>query len=336
MTAAYAPRSEPSAATAVARLRVMALCFFLFFCTAAASNDNDGFAAGRFEASGKQRRYLLRRPATGARPTAIVLMLHGHTGSPEQLIGRKGRAAPYRRWSDIADRENLLLIAPQGLEGNDGYSGWNDCRADAETNPTDDDARFLTELIADAQRRYRTTSSRVYVVGTSNGGMMALRLAIERPERVTATAAIVAAMPAHSECAEPQRAEPVMFVNGTEDPLLPFTGGRIGKDRAGRGEALSATDSIAIWARLAGASDPPRIVRLPDVSPDDGSTVLHETYAMRDGVPLAVLARIVGGGHTEPSRSQRYPRWTALLLGAQNGDIESADRIWDFFRAQSH
>ncbi len=292
------------------------------------------YSSQTFAIDGMQRSYLLRTPNHGKPPIAIVVMLHGHTGSAEQLTGSTGKPAPYRQWNAIADREGLLLIAPQGINGGDNKAGWNDCRADASTNPASDDVRFIASLITQVQQRYHVSSSRVYAIGSSNGGQMALRLAIERPQLITATTAIVAAMPAHSECIAPKQAKPILFINGTEDPLMPFTGGRVGGGRDARGEVLSSASSVAIWAQLAGALPAPRVEHLPDLVRNDDSTVVRETYAQHNGKPFVVLDRIEGGGHLEPSAAERYPRFIHALLGKQNGDIEMAEEAWAFFKAQ--
>ncbi len=280
---------------------------------------------------GIARTYLLRAPANGKPPAAIVVMLHGHTGSAERLTGSNGTPAPYRQWNAIADRENLLLVAPQGLKGGDGKSGWNDCRANAQSNPRSDDVAFINGIVTTLRREYRVASNRVYVLGSSNGGQMALRMAIERPDMITAAAAIIASMSARSECAAPTRFVPVLFMNGTEDPLMPFEGGSVGDDAFQRGSVLSTQASVDLWAKLSGTSSIPEATPMPDLSTEDNSRVFRETHAMRSGRPVAVLYRIEGGGHLEPSRKARYPRWLSRWLGAQNADIEMAEEIWAFF-----
>lgn len=292
---------------------------------------NGGFSAARMDHDGIERRYLVRAPSRAGKPVAIVVMLHGHTGSAERLIGSGDRPAPYRTWNAIADREGLLLVAPQGLVGGDGKTGWNDCRADAESNPDADDAGFIAALIDALRKEYRIETSRAYAIGSSNGGQMALRMAIEHPGTIDAVAAVLAAMPADSECATPQKPVPIVFFNGTEDPLLPFAGGRIGQGRFRRGTALSTDATLALWSKLAGGDAVPTSKTLPDSHADDGSRATRETYADGAGRPAAVLYRIRGGGHLEPSRSERYPAWLTTLLGRQNGDIEMADEAWAFF-----
>jgi polyhydroxybutyrate depolymerase len=278
---------------------------------------------------------MVRAPASSKPPVAIVVLLHGHAGSAERLTGSGGKSAPYRQWNAIADREDLLLVAPQGIEGGDGKSGWNDCRADAQSNPHSDDVAFISGIVTALRREYRVASSRVYVLGSSNGGQMALRMAIERPDMVTAAGAIIASMPARSECAAPRRFVPMLFMNGTTDPLMPFKGGSVGEGGFQRGSVLSTRASVDIWAKLSGASSIPDAIPVPELSTTDNSRVFRETYAMRNSRPVVVLYRIEGGGHLEPSRAERYPRWLSRLLGHQNGDVEMADEAWAFFAAQS-
>jgi polyhydroxybutyrate depolymerase len=300
-----------------------------------AATTTPEYAQRVYDQGGVARTYLVRTPANGKRPVAIVVMLHGGGGNTYRLIGSRNQAAPYRRWNAIADREGLLLIAPQGRESADGKSGWNDCRNGADSAQRGDDVAFIADLARHAQQQYRVSSKHVFVVGSSNGGMMSLRMAVERPELVTATAAIIANMPAHSECKAPEQAEPVIFINGTQDQLMRFDGGVVAGNGLRHGETLSTADSVSIWARLAGAATPPRIERLPDTALDDDSHIVREVHALRDGKPMVVLDRVEGGGHLEPSRKERYPGFIRRILGRQNGDIEMADEVWTFFRAQT-
>jgi polyhydroxybutyrate depolymerase len=275
------------------------------------------------DAAGLTRSWLEYWPA-GA-PRGVVLLLHGNGGSAAALIGEAGQPAAYRRWLDIAARERLVVLVPDGVPGSAGLRGWNDCRGDAATNPQSDDARFLAGLIGAARSRAALAALPAWVVGTSNGGHMALRLAIEQPRLVSGVAAIAAAMPAHSECAAPRRPVNVLLMNGTADPILPFEGGLVSVGTAPRGTALSAEESLRLWARIAGAKGDAAVTHFADRDPQDGSSVTRRTFAGRAGT-RAVLYRIDGGGHNEPSRS--------ALRSAdqrQNHDIEMADEVWGFF-----
>src|SRR5689334_17795447 len=109
----------------------MFLCVLLLAAAASADAGPREPVERRFDHEGIARRYWLYEPATPAR--GVVLLLHGHGGNGGLLLGRRARAAPYRAWLAIADREGLVLIAPDGARGGDGFAGWNDCRR-ARTN----------------------------------------------------------------------------------------------------------------------------------------------------------------------------------------------------------
>ena len=90
------------------------------------------------------RHYMLA--LTGTLPTRklpLVILLHGHGGSAAQLLGQGHGAAPLAVWLDIADREGLVVMAIDGMQGADGKQGWNDCRRDAGSNPHTDDVGLV-------------------------------------------------------------------------------------------------------------------------------------------------------------------------------------------------
>lgn len=310
------------------------LALFTLGAAVGVARERDEFLRRSLIVLGSPREVLVRAPLRKLTPPrALVLLLHGHGGSAAQLVGAGGRVAPYREWTRIADREQLLLAAPEGTRGPNRRQGWNDCRADATTNPHTNDVEFLSSLVAKLVREYRISPSSVFVVGTSNGGQMALRMAIERPALVRAVAAVAAAMPAHSDCAKPTAPVPVLFMNGTEDPYIPYEGGSVGEASGRRGTVLSAAASVAAWTKLAGVSSPPDVMPFFAMGKGAYGRVVRYTYA-RDDRPTVVLYRVEGGGHAEPSRSERYPWPSARVLGPQNVMIEMAEEVWNFFSAQ--
>ncbi len=72
---------------------------------------------------------------------------------------------------------------------------WNDCSSigDAEVNGVRaDDAAFLDALVDKMIGELGVDPQRVFAAGVSNGGSMALRLALEHPERYRAVRRIAA------------------------------------------------------------------------------------------------------------------------------------------------
>ena len=280
------------------------------------------------------RHYLLATPdqaATGKRP--LVIVLHGHAGSARQVFGKEYINAPMQVWLEVADRDNVLVIAPDGARGSDEKRGWNDCRGDASTNPHTDDVGFIGALIDKAVAELNADPARVYVMGTSNGGGMALRLAAEMAPRLAGAAAVAATWPAKSLCAVPQHALPLMLVHGTADKIAPYEGGEVGHFLLhGRGSAISAVDTVALWRTA--AKLPPASVESVFRHRDAGDHTRATRYVW-GGDPHQVqveFIKVENGGHSEPSIRRRMQWIVTTLVGAQNGDFEAVEEAWTFFR----
>ncbi|MEO0886866.1 MAG: PHB depolymerase family esterase [Cyanobacteria bacterium J06648_10] len=284
------------------------------------------------EHEGQPRSYRVYVPESRPQtPCAAVLLLHGHGGSADQLMGVTGKKAPYRLWMPIADREDLILIIPDGLVAPDGQQGWNDARNIA-TNPDSNDVDFLRTLVETVAASYPIDFNRVYATGTSNGGQMALRLAAEVPEKLAAVAAIVASNPDPIFARQPQHSISVLLMNGTNDRFSPYDGGSVIRER---GRVQSTDDSIQYWAEHNNCETTPSFVEYDNRSTRDGCSASRMTYRNDTTHVEVALVKILGGGHAEPSIQQPYSRLFLAVIGAQCQDIEMADEVWDFFQDKS-
>lgn len=289
-------------------------------------SGQSGLATHSIVTANGERSYLtynLSDPAPG--PRAVVLLFHGHGGSAKDVVADNGRT-PSSKWLEIAGREGLVLVIPNGVEGSDRKRGWNDCRADAETNPESDDVAFVERILNEIALEVQIDKGAVFAAGLSNGGHFSLRLAIERPDLVAGVGAVAAAMPMVGECAEPTEPVAVLLMNGTDDPILPFYGGQMAFNR---GRVLGSAESIAVWADLAEVEPDAVLTRFADVDGNDGSTVIRADH--HGDVPVT-LYTIEGGGHTEPSLTERHRRVWTRVVGPQNNDIEMAEQIWSFWQ----
>jgi polyhydroxybutyrate depolymerase len=273
---------------------------------------------------GRPRAYHVYRPPGVTPGTAIplVVALHGSGGSAlgmDPLTGGALRAEAARR--------GWLLVCPDGIA-----KGWNDGRpltaARDRARVGVDDVGFLSALIERMVAEEHADPSRVYVTGISNGGFMALRLALERSERIAAVAAVAAGVPKALEHRRPANPVAVLFFNGTDDPLVPYVGGTISVLGRSRGEVLSTPDSARWWAARDGCQGAPTVQRLPDRDPDDGTRVTVETHESCEAGAEVVLYRVDGGGHTWPNGRQYAPRF---LVGRTTRDVDGTRAIFDFF-----
>jgi polyhydroxybutyrate depolymerase len=282
---------------------------------------------------GVQREYDLYVPDRHTDNTyrPLVILYHGHFGSSDVMTGENGKKAPYKRWLALAERDNFLVAIPEGSKGDDGKQGWNDCRADATANPTTDDVKFTKQLIKHIQESQNIDFHRIYATGTSNGGNMVIRLAMEMPELLAAVAPVIASNPSQSECIEKKQPISILFMNGTQDPLLPYGGGRVADEKRDRGTVASIENSIQYWTDINGTSKTARVTKYPDINKRDNSTVEQYLYTDGNRRTEVALIKVINGGHTEPSRLEHYRRIYKRVVGNQNYDIEMADEVWGFF-----
>lgn len=265
----------------------------------------------------------------------VVLLLHGGGGNASQVwTGDDGQA-----WRRIADDHGLILLLPEGRSdpGTVDAHHWNDCRSnivEPSASSRADDAGFLRAVVGWAADRWPVDLDRVYVTGASNGGMMSFRLAMEASNLIAAAAPIIANMPEPSECRGPSRAIPMLIMNGTEDPLMPWNGGCVAGARCERGTVRSTDATVEFWMNVNHTDPQPSCVDLPDIVASDRSTV--HVCRWSDGIADAevVLYRIEGGGHTVPGPDP-LPLWYRLIVGPKNRDISAADEIWSFFERHS-
>jgi poly(3-hydroxybutyrate) depolymerase len=86
---------------------------------------------------------------------------------------------------------------------------------------TADDVKYLRDVVTAVERRVPIDRRRVYVIGLSNGGMMALKAVCEAPD-VFAAAGSVAGPYLGSSCKRPVW----LHLHDAKDPIVPYYGGR--------------------------------------------------------------------------------------------------------------
>ena len=259
------------------------------------------------------------RVQTANAKRGLVLALHGGSGNALQL-NRSTRG----RITAEAHKRGWVAIFPEGVR-----KSWNDGRVFRQRRATAhiDDVGFLSKVIDSAFRTLRVDPTRVYVTGISNGGFMSFRLATDLSTKIAAIAPVTATLSKPLSSRKPPRIVPVLMMNGTEDPLVPYGGGHVGLWGQERGAILS-TDATAAWfaTRLGCTKTSSRT--LPNRAPRDGTTVdvIRHTGCAHDGD--VVIYRINGGGHTWPGSRQNLPRRT---VGRTSRDIDGCEHIFAFF-----
>jgi polyhydroxybutyrate depolymerase len=259
---------------------------------------------------GDERSYLLQLPPGHRRDHAVPLLLVFHGGG-----GRGAGMARHTGFGRLAAREGFVVVYPDGLDRR-----WNDGRGYGTAH---DDVAFVRALLDTLRRELSIDPRRIYATGISNGAMFAYRLACDLPGVLAAIAPVAGATPADltAGCAGTAPVS-VLAMQGTADPLLPYAGGGVAR---GRGRVLSAAESIAFWAKVAGCADPPAVIAEPD-RVRDGTRVRLTAYGGCPDGRGVELYTVQGGGHTWPGGPP-----VGRLVGRVSRELDATAVIWEFF-----
>jgi len=254
----------------------------------------------RMEHAGLERSYRLIVPASydPAVSTPLVLALHGGGGNGEEMCGLPGGI------QELAEPEGFMVACPEAVENH-----WNDGRGNEQyrSQAEDiDDVGFLLTLIERVSGEYNVDPARIYVTGASNGGMMTQRLACEASGVFAAAAVVIASQPVNLDCL-PDRPISILFMNGTDDPMMPFEGGEVHFYRQELGEVLSTQDTVSFWGNANGCDPTPESELLPDRDPADDTRIRLDAYSDCDDGVRVLLYTVQGGGHSWPGAHSTRP-----------------------------
>lgn len=270
----------------------------------------------------------------GKRP--LLILLHGHGASAAFMVGLASLGGfKSDSWSTLAARENILLLAPDGVTASDGKKAWNDCRSDASTNTTVDDVGFLGALIDTAIARFGADPERIYVYGVSHGGAMAYRAGIELAPRLAAIGVESGLMAAQTACPVPSTPLSVFIEHGTADAIVPYAGGKAGSwFLHGRGTTTGVEQSVAVWRKLAGLPETAAIYRFPHLRADDPTSATRYVWGAEPAGLQVEFLRIDGGGHVHAAKDGKLPWLLRTLVGDMNHDVDTTEEAWSFFRTK--
>ncbi|NGY05109.1 alpha/beta hydrolase family esterase [Solimonas terrae] len=261
-----------------------------------------------FTDGGATRRFLVVRPEPANSGAAAFMMLHGSGGTPEAQANLTsiGNAV-------VAD--GFWAVLPESLDNE-----WND---NPGYSTGVDDVGFNAKVIDIVTGYLHLDAKRVFVSGLSDGAFMAERLGCELSDRIAAVALVAGTMSnGLSSACEPATPRPIMFIDGTADPIVPYDGGRLG--------VMSAPDAFSFWlSRHNCTASSTMNTALPDVA-NDGTTISVARNAGCGSGGEVRLYTVTNGGHTWPGGSQYLPE---SMIGKTSADMNANDEIWSFFSA---
>lgn len=183
-------------------------------------------------------------PQLDSGPLPLVLLFHDNGQAVDELVQGLGLGA-------LSHERGFILAAPQGvdrvLEGIVATPlAWDAYRA----LPDNEDLRLFDELLAALVATGSVRTDEVHVLGYSQGGFMAFRVAMDRADRLASAAVVAAASPlGDALVTSAARPIPVVLRIGQGDALLEVA-------RASRAALANAGHELA-YEELAGVGHAP-------------------------------------------------------------------------------
>ncbi|RJR48883.1 MAG: alpha/beta fold hydrolase [Desulfobacteraceae bacterium] len=273
---------------------------------------------------GFRRSYLLHTPPgyDGVRPLPLMIVLHGGFSTGSAMETESG-------FSEIADREKFFVAYPNGFGLLGRFQHWNagHCCGFAMKHGIDD-VGFVSLVIDHIRQRVQIDSSRIYLVGYSNGGMLAYLFAARNPGIVAAVAGIAASIGSRNSPEEPElriaqplAPVPVIAFHGLMDQIVPYGGGRLN----GPYSYVSVRESLLFWVKANQCAEEPIREEIMD------RRVLKHTWKGSQKNREVVLYTLKGWDHRLPARhfAEKLSD-TDPLRGLHAPEI-----IWEFFKKHS-
>ena len=151
----------------------------------------------------------------------LLIFLHG--------LGASGKTAfDVLHLAAFGARERVFVLAPDGSLDRQKRQFWNAGAACCNFDRRDiDDVARLGQLIDTWRARPDVDSSRIYVMGHSNGGFMTERLACALGDRITAAASMAGAAPPMTQTCTRTKKLALLEVHGDADDIVRYAGGSV-------------------------------------------------------------------------------------------------------------
>ena len=238
------------------------------------------------------------------------------------LHGGGGNVSSFESYSKLTDEVNATkrfgVVYPVAIDNH-----WNDGRSELELSS--DDVGFIEKIID----TYREDGySKFYVVGMSNGGVMAQRIACELGSKINGIAVVAATQSTvlQGSCLD-RNAMDVMFVFGSEDSAFVENGDIVNPlvPSQIRGHHIGIDATLEYWLGRNLCLDFLSLEKTLDTK-DDNTVV--ELYAATACVSKVAYFKVEDGGHRWPD--PEAINWLPAVKFASH-EISTAKEIVNFF-----
>lgn len=235
--------------------------------------------------------------------TPVVYALHYFTGSPDKM-------AEYTKLNEKADKEGFAVVYPAAK----GWLGKHVTQWNLNNSPDYrvDEIAFVGQLMDKVDRDLNPDRKREYVVGYSNGGMLAHEVAAKYGDRIAAFASVSGSKV--GELTKPQDGVNGLLIHGTKDHLVPFEGRRFTPLFPRMAAFTVARD---FWRGSIGAQQ--------QESEEVATGVKKDTFTNPASGKEVITYTLKGNGHGWPGHADSIDGNPCLKM-------DGTTVIWDFFK----
>ncbi len=256
-----------------------------------------------------EREYVLFKPKQ-MKANVILFGLHGRGGTGEELMWKT-------EFNRLAEEQGFIVVYPSGIN-----RAWKDGRKLSEESNKADDEKFILTLKEKLEKEF--SIQKFFLFGYSNGGFMTQKIAFTYPEAFAGYASVVSTMSENLSKEKPRQPVPVLFMSGTEDPIVPYKGGMISGNK---GVAVGAEDTVKQWVKWNKCGVKPDAEIINQLN--DGVKVFIHTYSnCKSGKPVRFL-KLEGAGHGWPGKLEEEKPG----FGKFTTEISANVEIWKFFQS---
>ena len=251
-------------------------------------------------------------------PSPLVLVLHGRPGSGVAMARISGM-------NDVADRAGFIVAYPESYA-----DSWNYYDGLPGLQPRSDvsDLTFFRRLVDRLAFDLDIDRNRLYIAGFSNGGFMTERAACGVSDEFAAFGVVGATMiPEMVFACNVNPTAPVVYLHGTDDREIPWSGIVVEQQGNERFAALPVLDTLKYWTLRNACVFLPTQDEVP--SGQDAPThvvrVRYQPCALGHDVWFYAIQ---GGGHNWPGVPGVI---SDSVAGNVSTDINAGVEMWTFF-----
>lgn len=230
---------------------------------------------------------------------SLLLLLHGYSSNPNDLANKFGVVAASR---------GFIYLAPSGTIDGATKAFWNASPCCNFFNSKVNDTLYLMNLIEEVKSKANVDLNKIYILGYSNGAMMAYDLACSNANTFASIVALSGTMFADLSYCYPATTVSILDIHGSSDDIVPY---------GGSASYAPATAIVENWVRLNNCSA---------TSVATGSIFTADANKPNSATPTAYTCRPgTSVQHWKMEGSTHFPNYTS----------EAVTRVLDFMQANT-